>query len=63
MPNRLLRYNDLVLGEQIPVIPQAQAEAVVESNGVADDLARKSMAEVEEFRVVHGLILPRRLAT
>ncbi len=63
VPNRLVGYNHSSLSEQIFDIPQAQAEAVVEPDGVADDLAGKTMARVGEFRLIHGPILPRRPAT
>ena len=41
VPNRLIGHGDTPFGEEIFDIPETQAETVVDSDGVTDDLWRE----------------------
>jgi len=54
---------DSALLEEVLDVPKAHAEAVVEPDGVADDLAWKSISPVAERLAVHPPSLPYKAST
>ena len=58
LPNRLVGDNDPALGRKIFDITEAQAEPMIEPDGVADDLRRKSMSMVALPVVAHRRTVP-----
>ncbi len=60
LPDALVRDDDPPLFQEILDISEAQAEAVVEPDGVADDLRRESVSVVAGCMVVHLPSLPGR---
>ena len=46
LPNGFVRHDDASFGQQVLNIPEAQAVAVVEPDGVTDDVGRKTMPQV-----------------
>ena len=53
LPNRFIRHGDTPFGEEIFNISETQAEAMVEPDGVTDDLGRKAVSVVAESRGRH----------
>src|SRR5690348_2923627 len=53
-PNALVAHDDAALGQDRLDLTQAQAEAVVEPHGVADDLGREAEAAVRVGRRPHA---------
>lgn len=51
--DRFVGDEDAPPGQQIPDVPVAQIEAVIEPDGILDDLRRKSVALVLSSRVFH----------
>lgn len=56
----LVRHLDSTLGQEIFGITRAEAEAVAEPDGVADDACRKSVPRVEGCCVLHDRTLSLR---
>ena len=54
---------DAALGEQILHIPEAEAEAVVEPDGVTDNVGREAVAVIARQVAGHRLTLPRTAST
>jgi hypothetical protein len=54
LPDRLIRHDDSALGKKILDIPEAQAEAMVSPDRIADDLGRESIAGVTRALALHG---------
>ena len=63
LPNRLVRYGDAPLSEEIFGIAEAQTEPVVEPDGVTDDFRRESVAVVAGGRARHRPTLPASVST
>jgi len=57
-PDRFVGNRDAALGEKVFHIPKAETEAVVELDGVADDLGRKSISVVARRVTFHRPSLP-----
>ena len=55
--DRFIRDGDPALGKEVLYISKAQTKAMVEPNGVADDLRWKSISAVARRLAVHWLIL------
>ncbi len=58
LPNRLVGDDDPALGQKIFDITEAQAEPMIEPDGVADDLRRKAMSVVALPIVAHRRTVP-----
>jgi hypothetical protein len=58
LPDGLVRDHDPSLYQKILDVSEAQAEAVVEPDGVADDLRRESVSSVADRIVLHRASLP-----
>jgi hypothetical protein len=58
VPNGLVGDGDAALGQQVFCIANTQAEAVVEPDGVTDDLGRESIAVVAGRLPSHHPTLP-----
>jgi hypothetical protein len=56
-PDRPMRHDDSPFGEKILDISEAQAEAMVRPDRVADDLGRKTIARVTRPIALHGVSL------
>jgi hypothetical protein len=54
LPDRLIGHDDSALGEEILDISEAQAEAMVSPNCIADDLGRETKAGVTRAIAFHG---------
>ena len=52
--NRFIGDNDSAFGEKILDISEAQAETMVNPNGIADDFRRETMTVVARPTVLHG---------
>ena len=63
LSDRLVGDGDAALGEQILSISKAQAEAMVESDRVADNLGRKPVTAVAWHLAHHPSTLPATLST
>ena len=50
MPNRFIRHRDTSLGEEIFDISETQAEAMIDPDGVTNDLGGKAVAAVAGHR-------------
>jgi hypothetical protein len=48
-PNRFVRHRDATFGKEIFNIAKAEREAMIQPNGVADDLRRKPVAAIQGF--------------
>ena len=57
LPDRLIGHDDSALGEKILDIPEAQAEAMVSPDRIADDLGRETIAGVTRAIALHGTSL------
>ena len=56
-PDRLIRHDDSPFAEKILDISQAQAEAMVRSDRIANDLGRKTIAIATRPIALHGISL------
>ena len=63
VPNRLVGHSDTPLGQQVFCIAKTQAKAMVEPDGVADDLRRESIAVVGRRLAGHRPTLPATAST
>ena len=57
VPDRLVGDGDAALGQEVFHIPEAQAEAKVEPDGVGDDVGGESIAAVTRCVAVHATSL------
>ena len=57
LPDRLIGHDDSPLGEKILDISEAQAEAMVSPDRIADDLGRETIAGVTRPIALHGTSL------
>ena len=57
-PDRLVGNLDAVLGQHQLDIPEAEAERVVQPNGVADDFGRKAVTMVRIRGAFHAATMP-----
>ena len=55
--NRFIRDDDSAFGEKIFDIPEAQAETMVNPDGIADDFRREPMAVIQRPAAFHGTSL------
>ena len=58
VPDRLVRDGHTSLRQQILDVAEAQAEAVIEPHGVADDLDWETVSAIAALGVGHGRTLP-----
>src|SRR4029453_7375978 len=58
LPNRLVGDRDAALSQQILRIVEAETKAVIEPDGVTDDLGRESIAAIAGRLARHRLTLP-----
>ena len=58
-PDRFVGHRDAALGQEIFDIAKAHTEAVIQPNGVADDLGGKSISVVARRVAFHRPSLPR----
>jgi hypothetical protein len=56
-PDGLIRHDDSPLGEKILHISEAQTEAMVRPDRIADDLGRETIAGVKRMAALHGSTL------
>jgi len=56
-PDGLIRHDDSSLGEKLLYISEAQAEAMVSPDRIANDRGRKTMAGVKRMAALHGTTL------
>ena len=63
LPNRLVGNRDPALSEQVFRIAAAETKAVVEPDGVTDDLGRESIAMLTRRVVSHRSTLPVAVST
>jgi hypothetical protein len=63
LPNGLVGDLHAALCQEILYVPEAQREPVVEPDGMADDLGRKSLSPVAGRTLIHGSSLPARRST
>jgi hypothetical protein len=56
-PDRLIRHDDSPFGQKILDISEAQAEAMVRPDCIANDLGRKTIAGVTRSIALHGISL------
>ena len=65
LPDRLVTDDDATFGEEILGIPEAEAEPMVEPDGVSDDLARVAIASVRigrlHLQIIFAGSAPRQL--
>jgi hypothetical protein len=54
LPDRLVRHDDSALGKKILDITEAQAEAMISPDRIADDLGRVTITEVTRPSAFHG---------
>src|SRR5215471_5451446 len=54
-PDRLIGHDNTPLGEKILYISEAQAEAMVRPDRIADDLGRKTITSVTRAIAFHGI--------
>jgi len=55
---RFIRDDDSAFGEKILDIPEAQAETMVNLDGMADDFPRETMTVIARPVVLHGTSVP-----
>ena len=63
VPNRLVGHRDTPLGQQVLGIAEAETEAMVEPDGVADDLGLESIAVVVRRLAGHVFTVPAARST
>jgi hypothetical protein len=54
-PNRFIRDDDSAFGEKVLDISEAQAESMVNPDGIADDFRRETMTVIARPIVLHGI--------
>lgn len=56
--NRLKRYLNTPLGQEIFNISEAHVKSIIQPDSVADDLRRKSVVVISRFALAHPLSVP-----